>query len=72
MRDIERNDGQAKQPSFDLIRITKSKDTVDLAPNTIRSFAHQGLRIYKAGKAAFFSRSELEHFIRTHDTREAA
>jgi len=66
MRDIRRTDGQEKHIGFDLIRITKSKDTVDLAPNTIRSLARKGLRIYKAGKAAFFSRSELENFIRTH------
>jgi hypothetical protein len=64
MRNIERTDGQPKQQSFDLIRITKSKDTVDLAPNTIRSFARQGLKLYKCGKACFFSRAELEHFIR--------
>lgn len=62
---------KAGAQNFDLIRITKSKGAVDLAPNTIRSFARQGLRIYKAGKAAFFSRTELEDFIRTR-TQEAA
>ena len=50
--------------SFDLVRLTKSKDIVDVCPNTIRAFAKRGLRIYKAGKAAFFSKAELADFIR--------
>lgn len=50
--------------SFDLARLSKSKQAVDLAPNTIREYARQGLNIYRMGKAAFFSKAELEAFIR--------
>ena len=51
-------------PSFDLVRLSKSKESVDLAPNTIRSFAAQGLRLYRHGKMVFFSRVELADFIK--------
>ena len=50
--------------SFDLVRLTKSKRTVDLAPNTIRAYAREGLSLYRKGRAVFFSRSELESFLR--------
>lgn len=53
---------------FDLFRLTKSKEVVDLAPNTIRKFARDGLPIYRCGKATFISRSELAAFIRTQAT----
>ena len=52
--------------NFDLFRLTKSKQTVDLAPNTIRKLAKKGLRIYRHGKAAFVSRSELAAYIRAN------
>jgi hypothetical protein len=50
--------------SFDLVRLTKSKKAVDLAPNSIRKLASKGLRLYRFGRAVFFSRSELEIFIK--------
>jgi hypothetical protein len=49
---------------YDMVRISSAKKTVDLAPNTIRRYASQGLRLYKLGKASFFSKSELAAFIR--------
>jgi hypothetical protein len=50
--------------SFDLVRLTKSKRTVDLSSNTIRAYAREGLSLYRKGRAVFFSRAELEQFIR--------
>jgi hypothetical protein len=54
--------------SFDLARLTKAKQAVDLAPNTIRNYARNGLPLYRMGRAVFFSRSELEQFIRAAAT----
>jgi hypothetical protein len=51
--------------SFDLVRLTKSKKLVDLSPNTIRAYSHEGLALYRKGRAVFFSRAELENFIRS-------
>jgi hypothetical protein len=48
---------------FDLCRVSKSKREVDLSPNTIRAYATHGLQIYRVGKAAFFSRSQLANLI---------
>ena len=50
--------------SFDLVRLSKSKKSVDVCPNTIRAYAREGLNLYRRGKAVFFSRAELESFIR--------
>jgi hypothetical protein len=61
MKDVAQN-------TCDLKRLTKSKESVDLAPNTIRAFAKRGLKLYRSGRAVFFSQSELVDFIR----REAA
>jgi hypothetical protein len=59
-------DGQiGENQSFEMQRLTRSKETVDICPNTIRSYATQGLRLYRVGKAVFFSKTELEQFIRT-------
>ncbi len=49
--------------AFDLIRINKSKEAVDVCSNTIRAYAKLGLRLYRCGKATFFSRSEFAAFI---------
>jgi hypothetical protein len=50
--------------SFDLFRISKSKEAVDISPNTIRKFARQGgLRIYRRGKNSFASKIELRAFL---------
>jgi len=47
-----------------MVRLTKSKDVVDLCSNTIRDYATRGLRLYRCGKAVFFSKAELAEFIR--------
>jgi hypothetical protein len=54
------------ETSFDLVRLTKAKKAVDLAPNTIRAYARQGLNLYRNGKCVFFSKTELEDFIRSN------
>ncbi len=46
------------------MRLSKSKRAVDICPNTLRSYNKQGLPFYRRGKAVFFSRTELEAFIR--------
>jgi hypothetical protein len=60
------------EQSFDMVRLTKSKQAVDLAPNTLRAYARQGLRFYKMGRAVFFSKAELEAFIRAQASRSLA
>jgi hypothetical protein len=50
---------------FDLFRLSKSKDVVDVCPNTLRSYHREGLPFYKRGKAIFISKTELAAFIRT-------
>ena len=58
---------------FDLFRLSKSKQAVDVCPNTLRKFIKRGLPAYHQGKAVFVSRAELDHFIRTNLlTQEAA
>ncbi len=52
-------------PGFDFSRLSKSKELVDISPNTIRKFGREGLPLYRYGKAVFFSRSELAAFIRS-------
>ena len=56
------------QPRFDFFRLTKGKDEVDIAPNTLRKYNRQGLRFYtvKGDRCVYVSRSELENFIRTN------
>jgi len=48
---------------FDIVRLSRSKEIVDFAPNTIRSYAEEGLNLYRKGKAVFFSKTELAHFL---------
>lgn len=48
---------------FEMVRLSKSKKEVDLAPNTIRAYFQQGLPCYRRGKCVFFSRTELRQFI---------
>jgi hypothetical protein len=52
-------------PSFDLVRLSRSKEFCDFCPNTIRKFFSEGLRAYRLGKMVMFSRSELAAFIKT-------
>ena len=53
-----------QEQSWDLFRITKSKQTVDLSANTLRAYHKQGLPFYRRGKTVFVSKTELEAFIR--------
>lgn len=55
---------QTPTVEFDLFRLSKSKDVVDVCPNTLRGYFTQGLPFYKKGKAIFVSKSELATFIR--------
>ena len=48
---------------FDLCRVTRSKPTVGLCPNTIRAYEPLGLQIHRIGKVAFFSKSQLAALI---------
>jgi hypothetical protein len=51
---------------WDLVRLSKSKQHVDLCPNTLRAYNRAGLPFYKKGKAVFFSKAELAMFIRNN------
>ena len=58
------NSSNASGGGFDLFRLTRSKQTVDLSPNAIRSLHRAGLPVYRSGRAVFISKSELDAFIR--------
>jgi hypothetical protein len=60
---------QKNSQSFDLFRLTKSKEQVDVHPNTIRKYHKCGLQFYKVGRAVFVSKSELDAFIRSANSR---
>jgi hypothetical protein len=49
---------------FDLFRLSKSKEAVDLCSNTLRAYHAEGLPFYRNGKVVFVSKTELEAFIR--------
>ena len=44
---------QGGETGFDLFRLSKSKEIVDVCSNTIRSYFKQGLPSYRRGKAVF-------------------
>jgi hypothetical protein len=52
---------------FDLFRLSRAKDVVDLSPNTLRAYSKQGLPFHRRGKVVFVSRRELDDFIRNKD-----
>lgn len=54
-----------QEQSFDLFRLSKSKQVVDLSPNTLRDYQERGLRFYQCGKPIFISKIELANFIRS-------
>ena len=64
MKNNSRTTHQSNETGFDLFRLSKSKEVVDVCPNTLRSYFEQGLRFYKQGKAVFVSKAELAAFIR--------
>jgi len=51
---------------FDLVRLSKSKQHVDLCSNTLREYNRAGLPFYRRGKAVFFSKNELNAFLRSN------
>lgn len=59
----------ATKSDFDLVRLSNSKTAVDVCSNTIRRYVSDGLPLYRMGKAAFFSKTELASFIRTRAIR---
>jgi len=69
MKTIQFKRAQEELQSFDLIRLTKSKSTVDICSNTLRSYHKQGLPFYRKGKAVFFSKNELTDFIRNSEKK---
>jgi hypothetical protein len=50
--------------NFDLVRLTRAKPEVNICANTLRAYAQNGLRLYRCGRAVFFSKNELAEFIR--------
>ncbi len=64
MKRLLLNKHQASAGAFDLFRISKSKDVVDICTNTLREYFKQGLPFYRKGKAIFVSKAELDAFIR--------
>ena len=64
MNTFLRTTNQASGASFDLCRISHSKESVSLCSNTIRAYFKQGVNCYRKGKVVFFSLSELDAFIR--------
>ena len=55
---------QIGENGFDLFRLSKSKEVVDVCSNTLRSYFKEGLPFYRRGKAVFISKLELAAFIR--------
>ena len=56
---------QQSTESFDLFRLSKSKEVVDLAPNTLRTYhTDGGLPFYRNGKTVFVSKAEVATYIR--------
>ncbi len=52
-----------REIDFPLFRLSKSKKVCDISPNTIRSYARQGLPLYRRGKAVFVAKADLANFI---------
>ena len=53
---------------WDLVRLSKSKQSVDLCSNTLRAYHKAGLPFYQRGKVVFFSKTELAMFIRANQS----
>jgi len=51
--------------NFDLFRLSKGKQIVDVCANTLRAYNKDGLPFYRRGKAIFISKTELAQFIRS-------
>jgi hypothetical protein len=64
MKNNSCNANQGGDSGFDLFRLSKSKEIVDVCSNTLRSYFKLGLPHYNRGKACFVSKAELAAFIR--------
>jgi phage terminase Nu1 subunit (DNA packaging protein) len=60
----------ASEKDFDLVRLSHAKEIVDVSPNTVRKLAEAGLPIYRSGRAVFFSKRELEAFIKANGRKK--
>jgi hypothetical protein len=69
---MQHNEAHNGSPSFDLVRLSRSKSACDVCPNTIRAYAREGLALYRKGRAVFFSRTELVEHIRRTATKATA
>lgn len=54
------------ETGFDLFRLTRSKEIVDICPNTLRHYHKHGLPFYsrKGERAVYVSISDLEKFLK--------
>ncbi len=57
---------RAEAAGFDLFRLSRGKDVVDVCANTLREYHRTGLPFYKKRRAVFVSKAELEHFLRAN------
>jgi hypothetical protein len=59
---------QPSETDFDLFRLGESKVTVNLSPNTLRSYNRQGLPFYGQGRTIFVSKKDLAAFLKNRPT----
>ena len=64
MSNVARKTIQSAESGFDLFRLSKAKEVVDICANTLRAYHDDGLPFYKRGKAVFVSKTEVDAFIR--------
>jgi hypothetical protein len=62
-KNLQKDAAPAAATNFDFFRLSKAKQMVDLAPNTIRAWSLRGLRLHRRGKVVFVSKTELGAFI---------
>ena len=55
---------RAELHGWDLVRLSRSKEILDVCANTLRSYNADGLPFYRMGRAVFVSKTELATFIR--------
>jgi hypothetical protein len=70
MKSITFNQQPEAATGFDLFRLSKGKEIVDICSNTLRSYHGEGLAFYKKGKAVFISKNELARFIRSKSVQQ--
>lgn len=62
----------AELHSWDLVRLSRSKELLDICANTLRSYNADGLPFYRMGRAVFVSKAELSAFIRSRSMNPAS